>query len=312
MKKLLCIFISVLFICGCSAFENPPNSTDCYYRFTDSTGKEVVLRKFPEKVALLFSSYADIWVTAGGKVDITVGESIERGFADSSVILVDEGSGHSTINTELLIASKPDLIIGTTDYKCQAEAVKFTSEHGIPSALFQIETFDDYLNVLQIFCDITQRADLYEKHGISVKKQIDDILTNLNLEQNKNTEILFVRAGSSAKSTKAKNSEQHFVCGMIKELGFTNIADEAKQLLDGLSIETVVAKQPEYILISLMGNEENSTEYVKSLISSAGWKDLDCVKKGNYTFLPKELFHYKPNSRWAEAYSFLLNILQTE
>ena len=310
MKKVFYILISVLFLFGCSKTQQ--NDTEYYYSFTDSTGKEVILQKAPKRIAILFSSYADIWVTAGGKVDITVGESIERGFADISAILVDEGSGHSTINTELLIASEPDLIIGTADYECQRKTVEFTSEHGIPSALFKVETFNYYLTVLKIFCDITQRADLYEKYGISVKEQIDDILTNSSLEQNKNTEILFVRAGSSAKSTKAKNSEQHFVCGMIDELGFTNIADEAKQLLDGLSIETVVAKQPEYILISLMGNEENSTEYVKSLLSSAGWKDLDCVKKGNYVFLPKKLFHYKPNSRWAEAYSFLLNILQTE
>ena len=44
--------------------------------FTDSVGNLVTLNKKPEKVAVLFSSFADIWVSAGGRVDITVGESV--------------------------------------------------------------------------------------------------------------------------------------------------------------------------------------------------------------------------------------------
>ena len=48
------------------------------YAFQDATGAEVILDKRPERVAVLFSSFADIWLTAGGRVDITVGESVER------------------------------------------------------------------------------------------------------------------------------------------------------------------------------------------------------------------------------------------
>ena len=42
---------------------------------------------------MLFSSFADVWETAGGRVDITVGESVERGFAPEDVLLVDDGAG---------------------------------------------------------------------------------------------------------------------------------------------------------------------------------------------------------------------------
>ena len=32
----------------------------------------------------------------------------------------------------------------------------------------------------------------------------------------------------------------------------------------------------------------------------------------NYVFLSKELFHFKPNARWAEAYEYLAGLLYPE
>ena len=43
-----------------------------------------------------------------------------------------------------------------------------------------------------------------------------------------------------------------------------------------------------------------------------GWKDLTAVRQGNYTFLQKDLFHFKPNARWAEAYELLAKLLYPE
>ena len=87
MRKLLCLLLCLL-LCGCAA----PTQTDgC--SFTDSTGFEVRVPKNPETVAVLLSSLADVWVTAGGEVDITVGETLEQGFAADTAVLVDSGAG---------------------------------------------------------------------------------------------------------------------------------------------------------------------------------------------------------------------------
>ena len=306
-KYIIFVILLVLILSGCHT-EKELNINDSY-TFTDSSNHEITVSKNPQQTAILFSSFADIWICAGGTVQITVGESVERGFAEKNAILVDDGSGHTTVNMEVLIASKPDFVIGTTDYECQKEAVDFTRTQGIPSASFQVETFDDYLKVLEIFCNITERPDLYKQNGTAVKNRIDEILSqNKDIAQGK--KILFVRAGSTAKSTKAKNTSQHFVCGMLADLGTINIADSAEILLDGLSLEAVVKADPDHLFISLMGNAQASEEYVKALLESSGWKDLRCVKNGNYTFLPKELFHYKPNSKWDIAYQYLIDIFK--
>lgn len=66
------------------------------------------------KTAVLFSSLAEVWIKAGGDVDITVGEAVERGFAKEGTPLVDSGAGKS-INIELLLSYKPSLVIYSSD-----------------------------------------------------------------------------------------------------------------------------------------------------------------------------------------------------
>lgn len=285
------------------------------YTFTDSLGGKVTLDKKPERVAVLFSSYADIWVTAGGSPAITVGESVERGFADSSAVLVDSNAGHMTIDLETLTEAKPDLVIGTADFECQAEAVEFCREAGIPAAAFKVEKFEDYLKVLKIFCTLTGETERYTIYGEQVKERIDSLKEAVSKYINKNsinTDILFVRSGSSAKSAKAKTADDNFACAMLEELGARNIAETKSSLTGELSFEVILEANPDYLFITTMGDENAAKDYMNSLLSSDGWNELDCVSEENYCYLPKELFHFKPNASWAEAYEYLAKVLYPE
>lgn len=309
MKKIIAVCLAVCFLCGCSA-DTPGSSDAEWYSFTDDLGNTVTLSKAPETVAILFSSYADIWCTAGGEVDVTVGESVERGFANSSAVLVDGGSGHTTIDMELLINAHPDLVIGTADYECQVDTVRICAEKGIPSAAFRVECFEDYLRVLEIFTQLTGCAKNYITYGTDVAEGIEDILSTV--PQGEQKDILFIRAGSTAKSTKAKTADENFVCSMLNELGTHNIADDVPVLLDSLSIETILISDPDYIFISTMGNADAARANVMEMFTQSGWKDLSAVKNGNFVFLDKELFHFKPNSRWDDAYNLLVQALYPE
>jgi iron complex transport system substrate-binding protein len=121
--------------------------------------------------------------------------------------------------------------------------------------------------------------------------------------------ILFIRAGSGASATKAKTAQHHFAAAMLKKLGTYNIAENAKILLDGLSIEEIITENPDYIFISTMGDETAAKEYLLGVFSQPEWQVLTAVKEEKYCFLPKELFQYKPNSHWDKAYEYLTDIL---
>ena len=302
MKKLLILALCMFLLAGCAA----PAPAGEGYAFTDDTGAEVAVQK-PQKVAVLLSSLADLWITAGGSVDITVGETLERGFADHSAILVDAGAG-KTIDLETLIASQPDFVIYSADLSGQLECADTLRAAGIPAAGFAVETFDDYLRVLKIFTDLLETPERYEQYGTALKAEIDAMLA-VAREQENQPDILFVRAGSSAKVTKAKTAENHFVCAMLKELGTFNIAEKAPILLDGLSTEEILISDPDFILFTTMGDEAAGQAYMESLLSDPVWQTLSAVKAGNVHQLPKELFQYKPNARWDEAYAYLIELL---
>ena len=279
-----------------------PTHSDAYYSFTDDTGVTVTLAKKPLRVAVLFSSFADIWLSAGGQVDITVGESVERGFASSNAVLVDAGAG-KTVNTELLIASAPDFVLCSADVEKQVRAASLLNKNGIPAACMRVESFDDYLRVLKICTDITADKAAYQRNGIAVKERIQALLSALPVTDPA-PDILFVRVGASA--IKAKTAEHHFAAAMLAEIGTHNIADDAPILLDGLNDEVILQKDPTFAFVSIMGDEASAKETVAN---SRVWQSLSAVQEGRCIYLPKELFQYKPNARWDEAYRYLIEIL---
>ena len=307
MKNKLFFFILVLVLAflslvGCArADEKEP-----FITFTDSVGNEVVLYERPKNVAVLFSSFADMWSLAGGEISVTVGESVERGICEPSVLLVDKGAGKS-INLDLLISYKPDLVICSADIAAQSSLSNILEAADIPCANFRVESFADYLSVLDTMTDITGNKEAYQLHGTSLKESIDALISCVTQENKKS--MLFIRAGTTAKATKAKRAEDHFAAKMLEELGVYNIADKAEVLLDGLSIEEILRADPDYIFITTMGNEELSKAYMDSLLSDTVWQSLDAVKNKNCYYLPKELFQFKPNGRWYEAYYALWEIL---
>ena len=308
-KTCLIILLCLLLLTGCGSklISGPVGEM---ITFTDDTGREIRVAGKPETVAVLLSSLADVWVTAGGEVDITVGETVERGFVEDTVILVDQGAG-KTIDLEGLIAAEPDFVLYASDIAGQLECADTLNDAGIPAAGFAVETFQDYLKLLKICTDILGTPENYETYGLTLEKEVNSLIS-LGKSQGNQPDILFVRAGSTAKVTKAKTAENHFVCAMLRELGTYNIAEAAPVLLDGLSIEEILLADPDRMFYTTMGDEQAGVMYMESLLADPVWQTLTAVREGRTYQLPKELFQYKPNSRWAEAYEYLIELLYGE
>ena len=259
------------------------------------------------KTACLNSSLADLWQLAGGSVDITVEESVERGFASPEALLVDSASGRN-INTELLVAAEPDLVIGSADTASHVRLSSFLDKAGIDMILVDMDSFDDFLSVFHTLTDITERSDLYEKYGEGQKTAIEEIIANAAGYESK-PRVLFVRAGSAFSYVKAKRADDHFAAKIIEDLGAVNIADEYGMLTDSLSLEAVLESNADKILVVPQGDEDASIAYITDLFSQPGWRDVRAIENGSVYFLPKELFHFKPNGRWAEAYEMMEEVL---
>ena len=119
--------------------------------------------------------------------------------------------------------------------------------------------------------------------------------------------MLLIRAFSSGIKAKA---EEELAGAILKDLGCKNIADEHPSMLEDLSLEEVIAADPDYIFVTTMGKEEAALSFLEGMIeANPAWESLTAIKEGRFHVLPKDLFHYKPNHRWGESYEYLGELL---
>ncbi len=314
--SFFCTVCILLMFLSCAQTARPAevcgllSAEDGLVTFRDDAGNTYTLPQNPTKTAVLLSSLAELWRGSGGDICVTVGESVERGFVDVDTPLVDGGAGKQ-INTELLLAEAPELVICSADIPAQGEAADLLRAAGITAAEFRIAHMSDYLRVYEIFCALNATADTAYKEALSMRAEIDALLASVPVSETP-PRILFLRAGTSARATKAKRAQDHFAAAMLSELGCENIAECAEILPDGISMEVVLAENPDAIFVSLMGDEAAAASHFRTLLTSEVWASLDAVKNGRVYILPKDLFQYKPNGRWAEAYRYLYERLYGE
>ena len=275
--------------------------------FTDDLGREVSVAS-ADRVATLIGSFTDIWMLAGGEVVAAANDSWESLELDLGEDVVNLGSILEP-DVEQLIAAQPDLVLASANTDADVAMEEVLTQAGITVAYFDVADFDSYLHMLEICTKITDRADLYEKNGLLVKEEIEE--TKKRVDGSAPT-VLSLRA--SSQSVKAKGSEGN-VCGeMLADLGAVNIADSDESLLDDLSMEAIIAADPDYIFVTIQGTDSEAARnnVEELLVSNPAWNALTAIQNGNYYWLDKRLFNLKPNAKWGEAYRQLADILYPE
>lgn len=302
-----CLLICLCFI-SCADNTEEINGED-YVVFTDALGREVSVKKNPRRVAALIGSFADVWVNSGGTVCATADDAWDDfGLELDSAINIGKTKDPSL---EKLLSSNPELVIASASTSANVEMKDVLEGAGITVAYFNVDNFDDYLYMLDVCTDITGRKDLYEKNGTEIKKQIDELKSNVLSAEIPDSEktVLFLRASSGY--IRAKNSEGTILGEMLKDLGCKNIADSDSSLLENLSIESIIKSDPYRIFIVEVGeNKQTARDNVSRMMEeNPVWYDLQAVKEGRIYYMDNRLFNLKPNARWNEAYETLCKIL---
>lgn len=311
VHKIICIFVATVLLmltfCSCSKEKESDKLSDSV-TFTDALDREVTVKKNPERVASLLGSFADTWVLAGG----TLCAAPEDAWEDFGLDLKDAeniGGAHSP-NLEILLSSNPDFVIASASTSADVEMEQTLENAGITVAYFDVDNFYDYLSMLDVCTDITDRKDLYKQNGEDVKEKIEKIkadFKSVNLPEDKR-KILLLR--TSANLLKAKGSEGTVLGEMLYDIGCINIADSDETLLENLSVESVIRQEPYRIFAVSMGDDTAAQKNLsKTMEENPVWGKLDAVENDRLYIMDKKLFNIKPNANWAEAYEKLVEIL---
>lgn len=284
-----------------TAGDTAPEREAASVTFTDALGREVTIDG-TERTAVFSGSFADAWALAGGTLTTVTEDAVDMTELPEGCIVL--GSLKNP-DMELLMEADIDFVILSSAISEHVALSDTLERAGIKHAYFEVETFGDYKNMMDILTDITGRKDLYGKYVQDVEKEIEEQLQRADTSS---PSVLFLRAYSTGVRAKGNDS---MTGGMLKELGCVNIADSDNGLLKDLSMEAVMEAEPDYIFVTTMGeSKEAALEMVQELlIDNPAWKGLKAVKENHYYVLPKELFHNKPNERWGESYRMLADYL---
>ena len=227
----------------------------------------------------------------------------------------DLGLGEDVVNAgslktpsaELILAAGVDFVLLTPTLSGHIALGETLRAAGVRTAFFDVETFEDYLRCLDFCTRLTGQPQRYEQYGTAVQASVDEAIA-LGVGQAQAPRVLLLRAYSTG--VKAKNSDNNMVGAMLRDLGCENIADGQDTLLENLTLEAIVAADPDFIFITTMGaDDEALASLAEHLQSGPAWAGLTAVKEGRCFVLPKDLFHYKPCERWSEIYHQLAEML---
>ena len=315
MKRMVCallcgVLLTTLSACGgeeqdSTETKNPEEAVT----FTDDLGREVTLAK-PRRVAALIGSFADVWCLAGGQGTLVAAADDSWTQFDLDLPETVENLGAvKEPNVEKLLAAEPDFVLGSTKTAADVELMGLLEQSSIPVAYFDISSFEDYLRMLEVCTWLTGCPERYTQYGADVQAVVKQAAAR---QDGSAPRVLYVRATGS--SCKVKNSQGTVLGEMLVSLGCVNIADSETGLLETLSMETILAEDPEHIFVVLQGSDTTKAEQTleMSLLSNPAWNELTAVREGRYHVMDQRLYNVKPNARWGEAYEKLADILYPE
>lgn len=267
---------------------------------TDANGREVVFEELPQRTVSLYASFTDLWLEAGGNL---VGTVDSANLPEAAAEIPKLGKG--TPNVEDLLTYEPDFVILSAGRNAHQELADVLEQSGIQFMYIDYNNFEEMMETYQSFCLLNDRMDLYESKGKEMETQIASIMAGQN-DQSFTYLLLF--ATSKSVTTKDDNIASE----IIDAMGGKNIAqdgavadEESKQF----SMEKILERNPDYIFVQTMGSVEKAEARLEAdVISNPAWQGLTAVQEERYLYLPKDLFLYKPNMKYPDAYQYLADL----
>lgn len=288
------------------------DETDTTVTFIDTFGTETTVTKHPEKVVTLYNSHLGLWYFMGGSSLTKVKGSSN---VPEGVEFTDLGSSYS-VSLEAVIAMEPTLVIMASNVSTQVEMAPALKEMGIETMLIDGKTksFERFEENAYLFSKINGTEAVYLEKMIPINEKIEGIIATADNAENQ-PRVAPIFATSKSMSLESDIAQ---IGEIVSILGAQNIYAEEDLMAEGetripFSIEALVTQNPEVILISTMGKEEDAKATIDKMIEeNPVWMEVDAVVNERVFYLPKDLSVYKPNERYAEAFLMVAELLYPE
>jgi iron complex transport system substrate-binding protein len=245
--------------------------------FEDALGRKINVSKPPQRIVSLAPNITEILyaLDMGHRI---VGVTTYSDYPDEATEKPGVGS-YVHLNIEKIVSLKPDLIIGTYGGNPKATVLRL-EELGFPVYVTRTETAAEMLAMIENIGAITYTS---ERAGVLANMLRERINAVTSKVRNAHRPLVFLEINAKPLITTGSGSFQHEV---ITLAGGKNLAADSPARYPQYSLEDVVKKGPDVILISTMDRaglfEQQKRQWLR-------WKNIPAVMNNRIYFIDSDL-----------------------
>jgi len=267
--------------------------------FQDALGREVTLASPPKRIIPLAPSLTEILYYLG-LGDRVVGVTEYSNYPPEAAQKPSVGS-YVDPNLEKIISLSPDLVIGTKDGNIPG-SIYLLDEAKIPAYVVNPRNVRD---VIATITEIGNLCGVSEKAGQlvgSLNKRLDLIEA---LVSSSDKPLVFLQINVSPIMTVNKNTFQN---DLVKLAGGINMTADEPITYPRISIEEVIRKRPDIIIITSM---ENGGEFEKAKADWMKWPSIPAVKNKRVYLTNPDLVD-RPSQRIVDGLEAMARLIHPE
>jgi len=267
--------------------------------FQDALGRQVVLAKDPVRIIALAPSLTEILFFLGLDERIA-GVADYSNYPEAARDKPRVGS-YVNVNIEKIISLAPDLAIGTKDGNSRAD-IELLEQAGVPVFIVNprdVASAIESIALIGAVCGIPEKA---ARAADELKQRFDAVSAAIQYQKKP---LVFLQINNVPVMTANKNTVHDDV---ITLAGGVNMASDDPVTYPRISVEEVIRRGPEVIIISSMERGARFDEARKAWMQ---WTSIPAVKNNRVYVIDSDLID-RPSPRIIDGLEAMARMLHPE
>ncbi len=278
-------------------------STPAGLSLIDGLGREVHLASPAQRIVSLAPSTTEI-LFAVGAAEQVVGRDSYSDYPEAVKDLADIGSTYGTLNTEAIVALKPDLVVAAGINT--PEQIKALEDLNIPVYAFaNPRDFDELFQQLRLAGQLSGHPEEADALVEALTARVNAITEKVKSATARPT--VFYEIDGSDPGKPWTTGPGTFMDTLIRLAGGQNIGAGLSDAFAQLSAEEILRQDPDFILLG----DTKFGVTLESIGQRAGWSNLSAVKNGRVFAFNDDLAS-RPGPRLVDGLESLARILHPE
>jgi iron complex transport system substrate-binding protein len=304
-RPILLVLLVAMFLASCGAAEptaTPPSTTAPQVSafpitIVDGVGNEVTLESEPERIVSMAPGHTET-LYALGLGERVVGVTAYCNYPADATEKPQVGD-FAGIDLEMVVGLDPDLVLASTLQ--MGDVVPALQEHGIAVVVATPESIMEVLTTIDLVGKITGRQETAQALVAALRERIDAVQEAV---RDRPRPTVFWELGAELFTV----GPGSFVDDLITVAGGENVAADADSPWPQLSVEVIILKDPQVIVLA----DHNYGETAEMLNERPGWAEISAVKEGRVIEITNDDIVSRPGPRIVEGLEFLARALHPD